>query len=137
MQKGNSIYAEEAERIADYLIGVAPGERELNIYSEAMQILNIQFTKYEQELWKSMLKSKWRMACIDGGLALKEPNNNARRKLFCMLSILETSPAYIDYFLSKSFSSFYFFKIMWTATRAVCRGLTGLFLIKLIKIKCK
>ncbi|MEI7669778.1 MAG: hypothetical protein WCJ33_06830, partial [Pseudomonadota bacterium] len=78
----------EAEQITNYLLSVPVQESEKNKYADAMEKLNIQFSEYEDALWESMMKSKWRMASIDAGLALKEPNNNARRKLFAMLAIL-------------------------------------------------
>ena len=83
--KSRSIY--EAEQIGHYLLCISIQDSEKNTYADAMEKLNIQLSNYEQALWNNMLKSKWRMACIDAGLALKEPNNNARRKLFTMLAI--------------------------------------------------
>mgnify|MGYP000229604039 CR=1 FL=1 len=82
-----------------------------------------------------MLKNKWRMACIDAGLAFKEPTNNARRKLFIMLAILEASPNYVDAFLSKKFSFLYLFKIIGVGIRAVARAIIGVFIINSIKRK--
>ena len=76
--KNNSDYISEAERITDYLLSVPLQENEKNNYADAMQKLNIQFSEYENLLWKSMLKSKWRMASIDAGLALKEPTRILR-----------------------------------------------------------
>ena len=133
MISNDSIYYEEAERISDYLIGILPGEREKKIYADACKQLDIQFTAEEDALWKSMNKSKWRMACIDAGLALKQPSSNARRKLFTMLAILEASPTYTDYFLSKNFSPFYIIKIGLVGIRSVCRALLGLVLVKMNK----
>lgn len=132
--KSTSVY--EAEQIGKYLLGVSIQDSEKATYADAMDKLNIQFSNYEQLLWNSMLKSKWRMACIDAGLALKEPNNNARRKLFTMLAILEASPNYTHYFLSRNFSFFYLFKVGLVGTRAVVRAMIGVFIVNSIKRKC-
>lgn len=132
--KSTSIY--EAEQIGNYLLCISIKDPEKNTYAEAMQKLNIQFSKYEQALWNNMLKSKWKMACIDAGLALKEPNNNVRRKLFTMLAILEASPNYTDYFLSRNFSFLYLFKIMGIGIRAVVRAMIGVLIVNSIKRKC-
>ena len=134
--KNNSNHILEAEQITDYLLSVPVQEHEKNTYADAMQKLNIQFSDYENALWKSMMKSKWRMASIDAGLALKEPNNNVRRKLFTMLAILEASPNYTSYFLSKKYSFFYIFKIGAIGIRAVRRALIGIFIVKNIRRKC-
>ena len=83
-----------------------------------------------------MLNSKWKMACIDAGLAFKDPNNNVRRKLFTMLAILEASPNYTKYFLSRSFSFFYLVKVGLVGTRAVVRAMIGILIVNSIKRKC-
>ena len=134
--ENNSNYFFEAEQISNYLLSVSIRESEKNKYADAMQKLNIQFSEYEQILWTSMLKSKWRMACIDSGLALKDPNNLVRRKVFTMLAILEASPHYTSYFLSRNFSIFYIFKLGLVGVRAVSRAIVGIFMVKKIKQQC-
>lgn len=132
--KSTAIY--EAEQIGNYLLSMPIQDSEKNTYADAMQQLNISFSKYEQVLWESMLKNKFKMACIDAGLAIKDPNNNARRKLFTMLAILEASPNYTEYFLSKNFSFFYLFKIGIVGTRAILRAMIGIIIVNRIKRKC-
>lgn len=129
-------YIFEAEQIGYYLLGIHVLHSEKNTYADAMQKLNISLSNYDLLLWKTMLKSKSRMACIDAALALKEPNNNVRRKLFTMLAILEASPNYTTYFLSRNFSPFYIIKIGWVGMRAVFRAAIGIMIINSIKRKC-
>lgn len=126
----------DAERIGNYLLGISISDSEKQTYALAMEKLNIHLNNYEQALWSEMLMSKSRMAFLDAGLALKDPNNNARRKLFTMLAILEASPTYTDYFLSRNFSGGYLFKIIGVGTRAICRGVIGIVLVNKIKKKC-
>lgn len=126
----------DAERIGNYLLSIAVHESEKKTYADAMLKLNISLSDYEQMVWKSMLKNKFNMACIDAGLALKEPNNNVRRKLFTMLAILEASPNYTSYFLSRNYSVFYLFKIAAVGTRAVFRAMIGILMVNRIKSKC-
>jgi hypothetical protein len=126
----------EAAHIGDYLLGIPVGDAEKNTYSDAMEKLNIPFSEYEQHLWKSMMKSKMKMAFIDAGLAFKHPNNNARRKIFTMLAILEASPDYTSYFLSRNFSGIYFFKVGLVGIRAAFRAVIGVVIINNIKRKC-
>ncbi len=134
--KNNNNYSFEAEKIGNYLLPVPIQDSEKNTYVEAMLQLEITLSQYEQMLWNTMLESKWKMACIDGGLALLEPGNNVRRKIFTMLAILEASPNYTYYFFSRNFSFFYLFKIGLVSIRSVLRALIGLLFIKIIKNKC-
>lgn len=134
--ESNSQSVYEAEQISNYLLGISAHDSEKNTYADAMQKLNIRFSEYEQALWNNMLKNKWRMACIDAGLALKDPNNNVRRKLFTMLAILEASPNYTFYFLSRNFSFFYLFKLGAVGLRAVVRAMAGIIIVNRIKRRC-
>jgi hypothetical protein len=134
--ESRSAFIFEAEQISNYLLPVSARDSEKETYADAIQKLDIKFSKYEQALWDNMLKSKWRMACIDAGLALKQPNNNVRRKLFTMLAILEASPNYTTYFLSQNFSFFYVFKLILVGMRAIVRVLIGLMIVNSIQRKC-
>lgn len=129
-------YFFEAERIGSYLLGVSIEKSEKYTYAIAMLKLNIEFSKYEQFLWKEMFKSKWKMSCIDAGLSFSEPTNNVRRKLFTMLAILEASPNYTSFFLSRNFSPFYFFKICLIGARSIVRLFFGIIIINIIKRQC-
>ena len=132
----NNNYRVEAEKIGNYLLPVPIQDSEKKTYIEAMLQLDIQLSEYEQMLLKTMLASKWKMACIDGGLALQEPGNNVRRKIFTMLAILEASPNYTSYFFSRNFSFFYLFQIGLVGIRSVLRATIGLLFIQIIKKKC-
>lgn len=132
----NNNYSVEAEKIGNYLLPIPIQDSEKKTYVEAMLQHNIQFSEYEQKLWKTMLRGEWVMACIDAGLALKEPANKVRRKIFTMLAILEASPNYTTYFFSRNFSSFYLLKIGFVCIRSVLRAVVGLIFIKIIKNKC-
>ena len=59
--ENKSVHIFEAERIGNYLLGINVQDSEKNTYADAMQKLNIQFSKYEQALWEKMIKSKSKM----------------------------------------------------------------------------
>ncbi|MFL5765324.1 MAG: hypothetical protein ACJ77K_15375 [Bacteroidia bacterium] len=126
----------EAELISRYLLGITAGEKDKLVYADAMNKLNIPFSEYEQVLWNNMMKSRMRMAFIDAGLALREPSNNARRKVFTMLAILEASPDHTEYFLSRDFSFFYRIRIGFAGIRAIWRAVVGTVIIRNIKRRC-
>jgi hypothetical protein len=132
----NSNHIFEAEQIGLYLLNSSIQETEKKKYADAMLKLNISFSEYEQLLWNKMLKNKWHMACIDAALAVQEPTNAVRRKLFTMLAILEASPNYTSYFLSRKYSIVYLFKIGLVGVRAIMRALVGIFIVNTIKRKC-
>lgn len=134
--KEHKEYALEADRITNYLISALPKDQERMNYISAMNSFDLKLTDYDSMLLSSMLKSKWHMACIDAGLAIKDPKNQVRRKIFTMLAILEASPNYTDYFLSKYFSFFYFIKIGFVGCRSIIRAFVGIVIIKNIKSKC-
>lgn len=129
-------FYQEASIITSYLLSVDVQQKEQELYASAMEKLAIQFSKYELKLWESMQSSTFKMACIDAGLALTEPSNNVRRKLFTMLAILEASPNYNDYFLPKNYSKLFPLKLIAVGIRSVCRAIVGLIIIKIIKFRC-
>lgn len=129
-------FYQEASIITSYLLSVDVQQKEQELYASAMEKLAIQFSTYELKLWESMQSSIFKMACIDAGLALTEPSNNVRRKLFTMLAILEASPNYNDYFLPKNYSKLFPLKLIAVGIRSVCRAIVGLIIIKIIKFRC-
>ncbi|MBL7882752.1 MAG: hypothetical protein JNL69_01685 [Bacteroidia bacterium] len=129
-------YYHEASRITSYLLSMNAQQKEQEVYASAMEKLSISFSAYEQALWKSMMSSTFKMACIDAGLALTDSTNNVRRKLFTMLAILEASPNYTACFLSKEYSKWYFLKLIFVGMRSICRAMIGLLIIKIIKQRC-
>lgn len=134
--KSNQDHIVEAEQMTFYLLSVPLMAAEKNRYSDAMKQFKIELSKYERLLWDAMLESKWKMACIDAGLAITDPNNNVRRKLFTMLAIMEASPNYTSFFLSENHSLLYLLKLAGAGIRAVFRTVIGIVIIKNIHRKC-
>ena len=135
MDKRNQ-HIKEAAFIGNYLLNTSIRESEKNTYADALEKLNILFSAYEQTLWNEMLTSKRKMRLIDAGLSKQDPSNNARRKIFTMLAILEASPNYTSYFLSKQFSFFYLIKIGFVGIRGLISGMIGVMIVNKIKRKC-
>ena len=101
----------EAEQITNYLLSVPVQESERNKYVDAMQKLNIQFSEYENALWKSMMKSKWRMASIDAGLA-KQPS--AQKIIYHVGNIRSITQLYFLFFVKELFFLLYIqFRFSW------------------------
>jgi len=125
----------EASKITNYLLSVEVGNKEAVLYAEALNKLNIILEDEDEKIFKMMLNKKWKMASIDAILAFKKPQSNIRRKIFIMLSILEASPNYTSYFLSKDFSFFDYIKICCVGIRSIIRVLIGFFYLKILNFK--
>lgn len=125
-------YKKETARLGKYLIGKIPTEKESSLYSEAMNRLNIVLDKKEENLWSFMMKNSWSIGCVDGALALKNPDSLIRKKIFVMLAILETSTENTKYFLPMNFGGLYFMKIVFAGVRSIFRAMVGIILISLI-----
>jgi len=132
----NQTYSKEARLITKYLLSTQVKKEEEALYANAMHVLDLKFSNYENALAHQMFQSSFKMSCIDAGLALKDPTNPVRRKIFTMLAILEASPRYTNYFLSKNFSFFYYFILFLVGVRAVFRALLGMLMIKNIQRRC-
>ena len=125
-------YHQEAEVITLYLIHKLPIEKEKQLYSEAIQKLNIQFNDAEKKIWNFMIAKTWSIGYIDAALAVKNPEGNIRKRIFTMLAILETSARNCDLFLPKKFFVIDFLKFLLTGVRAGFRLIIGIIFLRLI-----
>ena len=85
----------------------------------------------ELKTWKKMLKSRCFMSIIDGGLAFVNPGSNIRKRIFIMLSILETSTNHTEKFFAVKRNFFYLFSIGFSLTVAAFKAFIGIILLKL------
>lgn len=119
-----------------YLLSKPLQQAEEELYVKAMEILDLNFSNFEEILIKEMFQNKFKLSCLDAGLALVDPSNQARRKIFTMLAILEASPNYTDSFLARDFSISDYFNVFFAGIRAVLRAIIGVLMVKNIQRKC-
>lgn len=122
----------EAIAISTYLVGKPCSKILVDRYILAHQKQTILIAQMDQKMWNWTLKSRFRMACIDSGLALTQPKSPIRRKIFTMLAILEASVDFTDYFLPASQPALIvFLKLVFQGTKAVACAIIGFVLVKL------
>ncbi len=133
MQATNELlWKKEAAVFSRYLIGKNANEQCINLYIEAQQKLAIPITPREQQKLNFILRFPLFVGCIDGALAIVNPEHPIRKKVYVMFSVLESSPDFHTSFLPQQRSSTYLFKILWTGTRAVFNTLFGFILLPCI-----
>jgi hypothetical protein len=86
----------------------------------------------EAKLLRFSLKHAWLLGCIDGGLVFVKPHSEVRRRIYTMLSILETTPDFAQSFLPTKRSWPYVFVVGWAGIHGVARAAVGVFIVKAV-----
>ena len=128
------IHQGEPGRIAEYLIGEPPTDKEELLYRRAVESLGASFDSRQEKVWRSMLNSRFSMSVFDAGLALTDPSNTIRQRIFVMLSILEASPGHTGHFLPEPFGARRFASILIRMTGSALRSVVGLILVTLCRV---
>jgi hypothetical protein len=79
-----------------------------------------------------LLSYPWSIPFVDAGLALTKRNSGVRKKLLLMSAILEATPQYYSYFLSKNESPLYVFYITFILAKSFFKALVGIALLKIL-----
>ncbi|MBS1622927.1 MAG: hypothetical protein JSS76_03035 [Bacteroidetes bacterium] len=113
----------EALRLSRYLIGEDCPEATVQHYTAAVQKLFAILTPDQQKVWDRMLKSHIYMKLIDAGLAVTYPQSPLRKRIFIMLTLLESRPEFTQYFLPQKRSIWYLIPLGFRA------GLSAVYLV--------
>ncbi len=89
----------EPDVLSHYLLKVEIGHRENLLYRCGIQNGGFELSPFEAQLFSHLLKYPFCCAAYDAILGVFQPQNQIRKRLYLMLSILETSPAYAEGFL--------------------------------------
>lgn len=122
----------EAHIFSNYLLRKTPSGAAVELYVKAMQANPGELDKSEAKLLNFALKHAWLLSCIDGGLVFVRPHSEVRRRIYTMLSILETTPDFAEDFLPKQRAWWYAFVTLWAGVRGVARAALGVFIIKVV-----
>lgn len=122
----------EATVFSTYLLHKKPSAAAVELYVKAMQANPGKLDESEAKLLKFALKHAWLLGCIDGGLVLVRPHSEVRRRIYTMLSILETTPDFAQDFLPTQRSWSYIFVVGWAGVRGVARAAIGMFIVKAV-----
>lgn len=113
----------EAQQLSRYLIGEECPDATVQHYATAVQKLFAILTPDQQKVWDRMLKSRVYMKLIDSGLAVTYPQSPLRKRIFIMLTLLESRPEFTQYFLPQERSIWYLIPLGFRA------GLSAVYLV--------
>ncbi len=128
------IHPGEPGRIAEYLIGEPPTEEEGLLYRRALESLGASLDPRQEKAWQLMRKSRFVMSVFDAGLALTDPSNTIRQRIFVMLSILEASPSHTRHFLPEPFGARRLAGILLRMTVSALRSVAGFILTTIYRV---
>ncbi len=119
----------EARVFGLYLLKQQPDIGSQELYAKALQ--SSPADKTDNAL-RFAINHPWSITFLDSGLALISPQAELRRRIYIMFAILEASPKYCDFFLSKKRSLAYPLFIIYVGLRSMFKALVGILLIKVV-----
>lgn len=122
----------EARILGRYLLREEPDSLCVELYAEAMEKRPAACDAQDERLLRLALRQPWTLGLLDGALALRKPNSALRQKLFTMIAILETRPAYAARFLSQERSFWYLFAALYFGGRGALKAIGGWILLKVV-----
>ena len=122
----------EAQVIATYLLGKKANGQVINLYQQAMQVLELNYINKDRKILQLLMKRRYLLPYLDAGLAILRPNSVVRQKILVMSAIIETQYQYASLFLNQKLSCFYLFTIAWVGTRSILKAILGIILVKVI-----
>jgi hypothetical protein len=124
----------EAQVLSHYLIGEKCSDQTAEHYTEALQKLNATFTESEQKTWSSMIGFTFYLKLVDSGLAVINPQSPLRKRIFIMLTLLESSPDHVKYFLPQERSIWYLIPLGFKAALSAWFMIAGAITVRLLRL---
>jgi len=116
---------QEAYILSSYLTNRQPTAEVLVLYDQALKKLPVDSNSKQIRLWEFCTKHTWALKFVDAALGLTDQYHPVRKRIFIMLAILETQPAYNDCFLPQKRSFLYIFYILFRMVNAVLKTVVG------------
>lgn len=115
---------QEANLLSSYLTNRLPTAAVLTLYKQALQKVPVEFNPKQKKVWEFCIKHQWSLQFVDAALAFDDQYHPIRKRIFVMLAILETQPAYNDCFLPRQQSTlFIFYLFLRLVTAALKTGI--------------
>jgi hypothetical protein len=124
----------EAQVLSRYLIGEKCSDQTAQHYAEAIQKLNATFKESEQKTWDRMIRFTFYLKLVDSGLAVTNPQSPLRKRIFIMMTLLESSPDHVRYFLPQERSIWYLIPLSFKAALSAWFMITGAITVKLLRL---
>ena len=134
MGESIQIASNEAQVLSKYLIGEKCTEDTIRHYIEAVHKLNAILNKSEQKTWERMMRSTFYLKLVDSGLAIVNPQSPLRKRIFIMLTLLESSPDHVKCFLPQERSFWYLIPLGFRAGLSALYLICGTVTVKFMKI---
>jgi hypothetical protein len=125
----------EPDKLSMYLVGKPCTQAIKEAFADAVIKLDITFTPNQEKLYRSMLRSKFTLRAVDGGLLFINRDSVLRKRIFVMLCLLEASKDYTEYFLPQKRNWLHFFYIGIITSWAFFTALLGILIIKSAKVE--
>jgi len=117
----------EAKVFTHYLIGEDADNLTINLYTKAHNKLDVHLTEEENKQLDFILRHPGTIGMVDGALALKNPENSLRKKIYILFAILESNPKYTKYFMPTNKTTL--FSVIFSGIKAACNALMGFILL--------
>jgi hypothetical protein len=124
----------EADTLGRYLIGCFPTDEERLRYATAIAKTGLPMNAREELLWNRMMDHPAIIPSVDAALALKDPLNPLRHRIFVMLAILEAGPTRNEYYLPRSRADWPMALVL-PAVRSVFYAAAGLILLTWFELR--
>ena len=108
-----------------YLTDKDADEQSLSLFCKAIQHEETILNDTEVRLLQFMIRNTWSIGFIDSALGLFNSGHRLRKRMIIAFAILETSPAYFDFFKPKAFSRFHLLTLMVKGLQEALQGLAG------------
>jgi hypothetical protein len=115
-----------------YFLNQMPHQPVIDLYVKLVCPKDMTADPTEQKLLIFAVRHPWSISFLDGGLVFTRPHAELRRRLYVLLAILESDPAYWDYFLPRQRSPLYALWIGLVGIRAVCTAMVGIVLATVV-----
>ena len=115
-----------------YLVNQPAIPEAIQLYTAALTHHAIDLTNRQKKIWQFCLRNTWALPPVDAALAFDEKYSPVRKKIYIMLAILETQPAYNDHFLPRKRAAFFSILIFCRLLMAGWRCIAGKVIIWLI-----
>lgn len=120
-----SLSRQEMNIYCKYLTGQNADSQCLLLFERAIQHEETILNDAEINLLQFMIGNTWSIGFIDSALGLFNPKHRLRKRMIIAFAILETSPAYYNFFKPKTFSRVHLITLVFKGLQEVLQALTG------------
>lgn len=126
------ILEKQARLFTRYLINKPANSRVTKVYVHALHNNPPAIEDYDNKLIALVMKQPRLLSMIDAGLPFVRPYSELRRRIYLMLSILESDPEYSEDFLPKQRGLSYILTIGFSGIFALTKAIFGVVFLKVV-----